>query len=92
MKTIKLTNLKIELLDGTFQEADLSKSLAELIFKTTQEIREHCVAIDLYRKGEVENTPENIEILRENMKKFCLASAQIAFERYIEENVKSEKL
>jgi hypothetical protein len=41
MKTVDLSKLQVELLDGSIIEYNLSKELAEVIFKTTQSLAEH---------------------------------------------------
>lgn len=60
---INLTALQITLLDGSTETIDLSKDMAQAIFQNTSDIREHQQSLNLYEKGEINNTKENREMI-----------------------------
>ena len=54
MKTIDLSKIQITALDGTIQEHDFSKDLAQAIFQNTQHLSEHNFSIELFKNPIVE--------------------------------------
>jgi hypothetical protein len=86
MKTIDLSKLKIEMIDGSIMEYDLSKELAEVIFKTTQSLAEHSFCLDLYKNPIVELTDENKAIIEKYVKQYFKAFIQVAVNRLLNED------
>ncbi len=86
MKTIDLSKLKIEMIDGSIIEYDLSKELAEVIFKTTQSLAEHSFCLDLYKNPIVELTDENKAIIEKYVKQYFKAFIQVAVNRLLNED------
>ena len=62
-KMISLTALQITLLDGATETIDLSKDMAQAIFQNTSDIREHQQSLLLFKKGEIDDTKENREMI-----------------------------
>ncbi len=85
MKTICLSKLKVELLDGSTMEYDLSKELAEVIFKTTQSLAEHSFCLDLYKNPVVELTEENKAIIEKYVQGYFKAFIQVAVTKLLNE-------
>ena len=78
MKTIDLSKLELELLDGTIAEHDLSKDLAQAIFQNTQKIDEHAFSLELFKNPIIELTEENKKIIAEYTSKYFKAFVQVA--------------
>lgn len=85
MKKIDLSKLKIEMIDGSIMEYDLSKELAEVIFKTTQSLAEHSFCLDLYKNPVVELTDENKAIIKKYVSKYFKAFVQVAINKLLNE-------
>lgn len=83
MKTIDLSKLKIQMIDSSIMEYDLSKELAEVIFKTTQSLAEHSFCLDLYKNPVVELTDENKAIIEKYVKQYFKAFVQIAVNKLL---------
>jgi len=83
MKTIDLSKLKIEMIDGSIMEYDLSKELAEVIFKTTQSLAEHSFCLDLYKNPIVELTDDNKAIIEKYVSQYFKAFVQIAVNKLL---------
>lgn len=64
MKKINFRALPCEMVDGSIDEIDLSKELANLIYSQTKECGEAMFAQELYKNGEVELTEENEKTIR----------------------------
>ena len=86
MKTVDLSKLQIEMIDGSIIEYDLSKELAEVIFKTTQSLAEHSFCLDLYKNPIVELTDENKAIIEKYVKQYFKAFIQVAVNRLLNED------
>jgi hypothetical protein len=86
MKKIDLSKLRIEMIDGSIMEYDLSKELAEVIFKTTQSLAEHSFCLDLYKNPIVELTDENRAIIEKYSKQYFKAFVQVAVNRLLNED------
>lgn len=86
MKKIDLSKLKIEMIDGSIMEYDISKELAEVIFKTTQSLAEHSFCLDLYKNPIVELTDENKAIIEKYVKQYFKAFIQVAVNRMLNED------
>ena len=83
MKTIDLSKLNIEMIDGSIMEYDLSKELAEVIFKTTQSLAEHSFCLDLYKNPIVELTDENKAIIEKYVSQYFKAFVQVAVNKLL---------
>ena len=83
MKTIDLSKLQIEMIDGSIMEYDLSKELAEVIFKTTQSLAEHSFCLDLYKNPIVELTDENKSIIEKYVGQYFKAFVQVAVNKLL---------
>ena len=81
---VDLSKLQIEMLDGSIKEYDLSKELAEIIFKTTQSLAEHSFCSDLYKNPIVELTDENKAIIKEYTEKYFKAFVQVAINELLD--------
>lgn len=89
MKTINLTSLEIENIDGTFGTLDISKNLGKFMFQTN-DLAQHCIAVDLFRKGEFEDTPENRGIVTRCIKESHIVAVQLAFEKLVKDENSKE--
>ena len=78
MKTIDLSKLELELLDGTIAVHDLSKDLAQAIFQNTQKIDEHTFSLELFKNPIIELTEENKKIVTEYTGRYFKAFVQVA--------------
>lgn len=85
MKKIDLSKLKIEMIDGSIMEYDLSKELAEIIFKTTESLAEHSFCLDLYKNPVVELTDENKAIIEKYVDKYFKAFVKVAVNKLLNE-------
>ena len=83
MTTIDLSKIQITALDGTVQEHDFSKDLAQAIFQNTQLISEHNFAIELFKNPIVELTTENEGIIVSFTERYFKACVQIAIKKLI---------
>ena len=83
MKTIDLSKLQIDMIDGSIMEYDLSKELAEVIFKTTQSLAEHSFCLDLYKNPIVELTDDNKAIIEKYVSQYFKAFVQIAVNKLL---------
>ena len=81
---VDLSKLRIEMIDGSIMEYDLSKELAEVIFKTTQSLAEHSFCLDLYKNPVVELTDENKAIIKEYTEKYFKAFVQVAINELLD--------
>lgn len=79
---LNFTKVTVTELDGTTHEVDLSKEYAQIIHGLTEQISHLAVAIDLYKHGEVANTPENVEVLNAFKGRF-LAKVQVGIDEII---------
>ena len=86
MEEINLSKVKLELLDGTVQEMDVSKELAQIIFKETQQIEEHDFSMNLYKDPIVILTDDNREIIKKYVSEYFKAFVKIAIFKMLEED------
>ena len=84
MKTIDLSKLELELLDGTIAVHDLSKDLAQAIFQNTQKIDEHAFSLELFKNPIVELTENNRKIITEYTERYFKAFVQVAVNKLME--------
>lgn len=90
MKTVDLSKLRIEMIDGSIMEYDISKELAEVIFKTTQSLAEHSFCLDLYKNPIVELTDENKAIIEKYVDKYFKAFAKVAVNKLLSDENNKE--
>jgi len=83
MKTVNLSKLQITMIDGSIMEYDISKELAEVIFKTTQSLAEHSFCLDLYKNPIVELTDENKSIIEKYVGQYFKAFVQVAVNKLL---------
>ena len=81
MKTIDLSKVKIEGIDGKEIIIDVAKELAQVIFANTQSIEEHSFSMELYRNPVVELTDENKAIIEGYIEKYFNAYIKIAIKK-----------
>lgn len=85
MKTIDLSRVKLQMVDGSEKEYDLSKELAEVIFQNTQSIPEHNFSLDVYQNPVVELTEESRRIIEQYSQKYFKAFVQVAVTKLLNE-------
>ena len=68
-------------LDGTEQEWDISKALGNTIYQKTADLGELELARDIYRNGEVDLTPEQVEVVRRYVREGFKAFVQEGVEK-----------
>ena len=83
MKTIDLSKVKIEGIDGKEIIIDVAKELAQVIFANTQSIEEHSFSMELYRNPVVELTDENKAIIEGYIEKYFKAYIKIAIKKIV---------
>ena len=84
MKTIDLSKVTIQGIDGKETTIDVAKELAQVIFANTQSIEEHSFSIDLYKNPIVDLTDENKAIIKEYTEKYFKAFVQVAVNELID--------
>lgn len=85
---INFTKLIFTDLEGNTSTLDCSKQLANFIYSETQNLDDLMLAQDIYKLGEVELIDEQIEKIREVLRKGFKAFVQKAFEDTIN-NIKN---
>lgn len=83
MKTVNLTKVPTMLVDGSTTELDYSKELANNIYQNTRDAGEASLAIDLYKRGEVEHSEAAEKTLRKYAANFVYFAAS-AINRYLD--------
>lgn len=83
MKTIDLSKVKIEGIDGKEIIIDVAKELAQVIFANTQSIEEHSFSMELYRNPVVELTDRNRGIIEKYVDKYFKAYVKIAVRKLL---------
>ena len=83
MKTIDLSKVMIEAIDGKEIIIDVSKELAQVIFANTQSIEEHSFSMELYKNPIVELTDENKTIIEKYIEKYFKAYIKIAIKKML---------
>lgn len=78
MKTIDLSKVTIQSIDGTETTVDVAKELAQVIFANTQSIEEHSFSLDLYKNPVVELTDRNRGIIEAYIEKYFKAYIKVA--------------
>lgn len=68
-------------LDGEEQTWDISKELGNTIYQKTADLGELELARDIYRNGEVDLTPEQVEVVRRYVREGFKAFVQEGVER-----------
>jgi hypothetical protein len=83
MKTIDLSKVTINGIDGKEAEIDLAKELAQVIFANTQSIEEHSFSIDLYKNPIVELTDKNRDTIERYIDMYFKAYVKIAIRKLL---------
>ena len=83
MKTIDLSKVKINSIDGKEIVIDVAKELAQVIFANTQSIEEHSFSLDLYKNPVVELTDRNRGIIEAYIEKYFKAYIKIAIQKIL---------
>ena len=81
MKTIDLSKVKVNSIDGKEIIVDVAKELAQVIFANTQSIEEHSFSMELYRDPVVELTDENKAIIEGYIDGYFKAYIKIAIKK-----------
>lgn len=83
---INFKQLMMTDLEGNKLPLDCSKQVANFIYSETQNLEDLILAQDIYKNGEVELTDEQIERIKDILKKGFKAFVQKAFEDTVNEN------
>lgn len=83
MKTIDLSKVTIQGIDGKEIIIDVAKELAQVIFANTQSIEEHSFSIELYKNPVVELTDRNREIIENYIEKYFRAYIKVAIKKML---------
>lgn len=83
---INFKQLMMTDLEGNKLSLDCSKQVANFIYSETQNLEDLILAQDIYKNGEVELTDEQIERIKDILKKGFKAFVQKAFEDTVNEN------
>ena len=83
MKTIDLSKVKVNSIDGKEITLDVAKELAQVIFANTQSIEEHAFSLDLYKNPVVELTDANSSIINDYIEKYFKAYIKIAIKQML---------
>lgn len=87
MKKIDLSKVKLQMIDGSIQEMDVSKELSQVIFQNTQSISEHSFAMELYNNPIVTTNEENAQIIKLYSKNYFKAFVQVAILKMLGEEI-----
>lgn len=83
MKTIDLSKVTINGIDGKEAIIDLARELAQVIFANTQSIEEHSFSIELYRNPVVELTDDVKGIIEKYIDGYFKAYVKIAVKKML---------
>lgn len=83
MKTIDLSKVTINGIDGKEATIDVAKELAQVIFANTQSIEEHSFSLELYKNPVVGLTDRNSGIIEEYIEKYFKAYVKIAVKKML---------
>lgn len=83
MKTIDLSKVGVKNIEGITEIIDISKGLANAIYKTAGDIEEHNFSLKLYENPEVGLTDRNREIIMSRVKQFYAVYIQQGVENLI---------
>lgn len=83
MKTIDLSKVTINGIDGKETEIDLAKELAQVIFANTQSIEEHSFSMELYKNPIVELTDKNRDTIEKYIDMYFKAYVKIAVKKML---------
>ena len=87
MKEIDLSKVKLEMIDASISETDVSKELAQAVFQNTQSISEHSFALDLYKNPIVTLNDDNKNIIKSYTERFFKAFVQVAILKMLGEEI-----
>ena len=83
MKTIDLSKVTIQGIDGKEVTVDVAKELAQVIFANTQSIEEHSFSMELYRNPVVELTDEVKGIIEKYIDGYFKAYIKVAIKKML---------
>ena len=83
MKTIDLSKITIQNIDGKEIIIDVAKELAQVIFANTQSIEEHSFSMELYRNPVVELTDDVRGIIEKYIDGYFKAYIKIAVRKML---------
>lgn len=83
MKTIDLSKVKVNAIDGKEIIIDVSKELAQVIFANTQSIEEHAFSLELYKNPVVELTDDVKGIIEKYIDAYFKAYIKIAIKKML---------
>lgn len=75
---IDFRNIQIKDIEGNNSTFDISKMLGNAIYQKTADLGELELAQNIYKNGEVELSPEQVESIRKYVKNNFVAIVQIA--------------
>lgn len=78
MKKIDFRNIQVKDIEGNNSTFDISKMLGNAIYQKTADLGELELAQNIYKNGEVELSPEQVESIRKYVKNNFVAIVQIA--------------
>lgn len=83
---VDFRNVEIELIDGSTTTRDLSKELANAIYRTTPDLGELDFAMTLYKEGEVEIDEEKKALILKTSEQIFLAFVKKALIKLLSED------
>lgn len=83
MKTIDLSKVTIQGIDGKEATIDVAKELAQVIFANTQSIEEHSFSMELYKNPVVELTDDVKGIIEKYIDGYFKAYVKIAVKKML---------
>lgn len=75
---IDFRNIQVKDIEGNNSTVDIAKVLGNTIYQKTADLGELELAQDIYKNGEVELSPEQVERIKEYVKTNFVAVVQIA--------------
>ena len=83
IKTIDLSKVTVQNIDGKEIIIDVAKELAQVIFANTQSIEEHAFSLDLYKNPVVELTDDVKGIIEKYIDGYFKAYIKIAIKKML---------
>ena len=84
MKVLDFSRMPISDVEGNVTELDYSKSIANLVYKSTDDVQEAELAMRIVREKKVSLTDEEIDLLRKRFaKEKLLAYIKMGFESMV---------
>ncbi|KAA4671579.1 hypothetical protein F3B42_14140 [Bacteroides ovatus] len=76
---IDFRKIQVKDIEGNVVSFDISKSLGNTIYQNTPDLGELELAQSIYKNGEVELSSEQVDKIKEYVKKYFTAYVQVAF-------------